>query len=201
MSKFLRQAALCLALCAASLFAQSERGTITGTVRDASGAVVPGAKVLLTNTQTGVSFNAPSNASGEYTVPQLQVGTYTIRVEKDGFRPASVTGLVLNASATVRADATLEVGTSVQAVEVSASALALSTENAKSSVTIDNKLVDELPLVVGGTLRSPFNLASLTPEAKNVGGDTGFILGGGQAAGYGTNLDGISANTTRALQQ
>ncbi len=201
MSINLRQVALCLALCAASLFAQSERGTITGTVRDASGAVVPDAKVQLTNTQTGVNFTAPSNANGEYTVPQLQVGTYTIRVEKQGFRPASITGLVLNASATVRADATLEVGTSVQAIEISASALALSTENAKSSVTIDNKLVDELPLVVGGTMRSPFNLATMTPEAKNVGGDNGFILGGGQAAGYGTNLDGISANTTRALTQ
>ena len=201
MSKVLRQAALCFALCAASLFGQSERGIITGTVRDASGAVIPAAKITLSNTQTGVNFTAPSNASGEYTVPQLQVGTYNIRVEKSGFRPASITGLVLNASGTVRADATLEVGTSVTAVEVSASALSLSTENAKSSVTIDNKLVDELPLVVGGTMRSPFNLASMTPEAKNVGGDTGFILGGGQAAGYGTNLDGISANTTRALQQ
>ncbi len=201
MSQLLRHVALCFALFTVSLFAQSERGTITGTVRDASGAVVPDAKVVLSNTQTGVTFNVPSNASGEYTVPQLQVGTYTVRVEKAGFRPASITGLVLNASATVRADATLEVGTSVTAVEVSASALSLSTENAKTSVTVNNKLVDELPLVVGGTLRSPFNLAALTPEAKNVGGDNGFILGGGQAAGYGTNLDGISANTTRALTQ
>ena len=201
MSKQLRQVALCIALCAASLFAQSERATITGTVHDASGAVISGARVVITNSQTGVSSSGLSNASGEYTVPQLQVGTYTVRVELSGFRPASITGVVLNASATVRADATLEVGTSVTAVEVSASALALSTENAKTSVTIDNKMVDELPLVVGGTMRSPFNLAALTPEAKNVGGDNGFILGGGQAAGYGTNLDGISANTTRALTQ
>ena len=201
-AKYLSRAALslaCLFGLSALMFAQSERGTITGTVRDASGAVIPAAKVVLTNTQTGVNFTAASNADGEYTVPQLQVGTYTVRVDKDGFRPASVTGLVLNASATVRADATLEVGSSVQAVEVSASALALSTENAKSSVTIDNKLVDALPLVVGGTMRSPFNLATMTPEAKNFGGDNDFVLGGGQAAGYGTNLDGVSANTTRAL--
>jgi hypothetical protein len=197
----LRRLGICLSLTLLLLHAQSERGTITGTIRDASGAIVPGAKVVLTNTLTGVSFTAPSNDSGEYTVPQLQVGTYTVRVEKDGFRPASVTGLVLNASATVRADATLEVGAAAQAVEVSASALALSTENAKTSVTMNNKLVDELPLVVGGTMRSPFNLAALTPEAKNVGGDNGFILGGGQAAGYGTNLDGVSANTSRALSQ
>ena len=199
--KVIRQLAIWLSVGALMLSAQSERGTITGTVRDASGAIVPGAKVVLTNTQTGVKFTAASNAAGEYTVPQLQVSTYSVRVEKEGFRPANVTGLVLNASATMRVDTALEVGAATQTVEVSASALALSTENAKSSVTINNKLVDELPLVVGGTMRSPFNLAALTPEAKNVGGDNGFILGGGQAAGYGTNLDGISANTTRALSQ
>ncbi len=197
-----RLAALSLAcLLSLPLFAQSDRGTITGTISDSTGAVIPGAKVTLTQTQTGVIFNAPSNEAGDYTVPQLQVGTYNVRVEKEGFRPASVTGIVLNASATVRADATLEVGTTNQAIEVSASALALSTENAKTSVTVDNKLIDELPLVVGGAMRSPFNLAALTPEAKNIGGDNGFVLGGGQAAGYGTNLDGVSANTSRALSQ
>jgi hypothetical protein len=101
----------------------------------------------------------------------------------------------------VRVDMKLEVGMANQAIEVSAAAMALSTENAKSSVTMNNKLVDELPLVVGGTLRSPFNLAALTPEAKNVGGDNGFVLGGGQAASYGTSLDGVSANTSRALSR
>jgi len=147
----------------------------------------------------GTSTQVPTSDTGDYTMPGLSVGTFTVRVEKDGFRPSTVTGLVLNASATVRADVTLEVGTSAQAIEVSATGLALATENAKTSVTIDNKLVDELPLVVGGALRSPFNLAALTPEAKNLGGDNGFILGGGQAAGYGTSLDGVSANTSRAL--
>ncbi len=201
MFKLLCHVATCVTVCAASLYAQSERGTITGTVKDATGAVIPSAKIVLTNSQTGVANTLTSNSAGEFTLPQLQVGVYNLRVDKEGFRPASIIGLVLNASATVRADATLEIGASAQAIEVSASALALATENAKSSVTIDNKLVDELPLVVGGTMRSPFNLAALTPEAKNVGGDTGFILGGGQAAGYGTNLDGVSANTTRALTQ
>ena len=62
-------------------------------------------------------------------------------------------------------------------------------------------MVDELPLVVSGAMRSPFDLANMTPEAKNLGGDNGFMLGGGQAASYGTNLDGVSANTTRALSQ
>ncbi len=62
-----------------------------------------------------------------------------------------------------------------------------------------NQMVDQLPLVVGGAVRSPFDLAAITPESKNIGGDNGFILGGGQAASYGTTLDGVSTNTSRAL--
>src|SRR5258705_9753378 len=109
-------AAGCAALLISSvLLAQSERGTVTGTIQDASGAVVPAAKVTLTNTQTGVAFSIPSNDAGEFTVPQLPVGLYSIKVEKEGFRPATINGLVLNASQTVRADAKLEVGSAVQA--------------------------------------------------------------------------------------
>src|SRR5947209_11182676 len=191
---------LAATLCATAALAQSERGTISGTVHDATGAVVPSAKVTLTNSQTGVTFALPSNAGGDFTVPQLPVGTYTVKFEKDGFRTSTIAGIVLDASMSVRVDGKLEVGMAAQAVEVSAGAISVATEDAKISVTVNNKLVDELPLVVGGGMRSPFNLASLTPEAKNVGGVRGFVLGGGQAAGYGTNLDGVTANTTRALQ-
>ena len=100
------------------------------------------------------------------------MGNYNVRVEKEGFRPALITGIKLDASANVRADVTLEVGTTTTAVEVAAAALQLATENAKTTATVTNKMVDELPLVVGGTLRSPFDLATLTPEAANAGATT-----------------------------
>ena len=190
-----------LLLCSATLFGQSERGTIEGTVRDTTGAVVPGAKISVTNTATNTSLTLTSSEQGDYTAPSLGVGIYTVRVEKEGFRPALVSRITVNAATTVRTDVNLEVGTSQQTVEVQAAAVQLQTEDAKSSVTLTNKLVDELPLVVGGALRSPFDLAQLTPEAKQLGGDNGFILGGGQAASYGTSLDGVSTNTTRALSQ
>src|SRR5437667_1919239 len=191
---------LLLACVATALFGQSERGTITGTVADSTGAVVPKARVIVTNLATKLVSESQSNDAGGYTAASLPVGPYTVRVEKEGFRPVVRSGIELNAASTVRVDVTLEIGTALQTVEVSASAQLLSTESAKTSVTVTNKLVDELPLVVGGTLRSPFDLAALTPEAKNLGGDDGFVLGGGQAAGYGATLDGVSANTTRALQ-
>lgn len=198
-----RYLTVCLfALFSASiLFSQSERGTIAGVVKDSSGAVIIGAKVTITHTATNSTVNLNTNDAGEYIAPSLSVGNYNVRAEKEGFRPSILSGIKLDAAANARADFTLEVGSTATAVEIKAAALQLATENAKTSVAVTNKLVDELPLVVGGTLRSPFDLASLTPEAKALGGDNGFILGGGQAASYGTNLDGVSANTTRALSQ
>ena len=182
-------------------WAQSERGTILGTVTDPSGAVLVGARVTITNTSTGVKVQFVTGDTGDFSAPGLTAGTYNLRLEKEGFRPTVVNGVILNASSTVRADAALEVGSSAQAIEVQAQSLALATDSAKQSATVENKLVDQLPLVVAGALRSPFDLANLTPEAKPLGGDNGFMLGGGQAASYGTNLDGVSANTTRALSQ
>ena len=190
-----------LLLCSIAAFAQSERGTIQGLVKDSSGAVVVGARVTVTNADTASAVNISSNDTGDFAAPSLQAGTYSVRVEKEGFRPAVVSRIALNAGVNVRADVTLEVGSTTTAVEVEASALQLSTESAKSTTAVTNKMVDELPLVVSGAMRSPFDLANTTPEAKNLGGDNGFILGGGQAASYGTNLDGVSANTTRALSQ
>lgn len=189
------------ALLISPLFAQSERGTISGLVKDPSGAVIAGARVAVTNTATNQTISITTTEAGDYAAISLQVGAYRVRVEKDGFRPAVINGVTVDAASNARADVTLEVGSTTTAVEVQAAAVQLATENAKTSTAVTNKLVDELPLVVSGTLRSPFDLAALTPEAKNLGGDNGFILGGGQAASYGTNLDGVSANTTRALQK
>src|SRR5260370_2817040 len=110
-----------LALISCSITAaQSERGTITGAVRDASGSFIPAAKVIITNAATGVRIDTETNATGEFTVPSIQPGTYTVRVEKAGLRPSEEKGLTIDAATTVRADATLQVATSTEAIEVNA---------------------------------------------------------------------------------
>src|SRR5258706_7649671 len=126
-----------------ALFGQSERGTITGTVADSTGAVVPKARVIVTNTDTKLVSESESNDAGAYTAASLPVGPYTVRVEKQGFRPIVRSGIELNAASTVRVDVTLEVGSALQTVEVSASAQLLSTESDKTIVTINNKFVIE----------------------------------------------------------
>ena len=181
------------------MFAQSsERSTISGAVTDSTAAVVPAHKD---------HSDEPGDQQRRHhddqqrrrllRLPQLPPGQYNVRGDKEGFKPALVTNVTVNTGANPRIDITLEVGSAQQAIEVQASAVSLQTEDAKASTTITNKLVDELPLVVGGALRSPFDLAQLTPEAKSRRDDD-FMLGGGQAASYGAVLDGVSANITRA---
>ena len=193
----LAAAALIFLLCVSTAFAQSERGTISGNVTDPSGAAVPAAKVQSSTRRRTSLRQSSTNETGAYVVPNLSPGEYSIRVEKEGFKAASVAEQC-NAASSVRADIALEVGAAQQTVEVSAAAIALQTDNAKASTVVTNKLVDELPTVVGGAMRSPFDLAILTPESKNFG-DNNFQMGGGQAASFGVTLDGVSANTTRAL--
>jgi hypothetical protein len=187
-----------LLLVSGSVFAQSERGTISGNVLDPSGAAVPNAKVTIVNTATNVPSVTATNETGSYAVPNLKPGLYHVRVEHEGFKAASMASVEVNAAGSVRLDLTLEVGATQQTVEVTAQNVDLQTDSAKAATVITNKMVDELPLVVGGAMRSPFDLAILTPESKNFG-DNNFQMGGGQAASFGVTLDGVSSNTTRAL--
>src|SRR5437667_11049162 len=102
---------VCLA--ATMMFGQSERGTITGTVADSSGAVVPKARVIVTNLGTKLVSESQSNDAGAYTAASLPVGPHSVRVEKEGFRPVVSSGIELNAASTVRVDVTMEIGTAV----------------------------------------------------------------------------------------
>ncbi len=122
-----------------AVFGQSERGTITGAVKDASGAAVPAAKVVIINTATGTRVDTTTNEAGEFTVPSLSPGSYNVRVEKEGFRQAEENGLNLDAASTVRADAVLQIGNSREVVEVQANAVQLQTEDAKNSVTLSEQ--------------------------------------------------------------
>src|SRR5690606_16718614 len=96
----------------------------------------------------------------------------------------------------------MDVGAVSESIQVTASAIQLQTENAKTSTAVTNKMVDELPLVVGGAMRSAFDLAMIAPQAVRPegvaeGADKAFSIGGGQAGSYGATLDGVSIVTGR----
>ncbi|HKC87258.1 MAG TPA: carboxypeptidase-like regulatory domain-containing protein, partial [Blastocatellia bacterium] len=194
-------AALLTLLLAPFVLGQSDRGVITGDVTDKAGAVIAGATVTATNTATNIASTAVTTSGGRYTIPALPVGTYKIRVEKAGFKIASVDNMTVNASTTTSVDVAMEVGDVSQTVDiVAATGAQVQTENAKISSGVTNKLVEELPLVVSGAVRNAFDLAVLTPEARPFGtssGNADFSIGGGQGGAWGITLDGVNAGTAR----
>ena len=187
-------AAVVLALPFAA-FAQTERGTITGVVMDSSKAAVPGVSIAVINAGTNNATNVVSSDSGTYSAANLPPGTYRIEATIQGFQTSKVEGIVLNAGTTARVDVTLNLGSVSESVLVVADNAVVSTEDAKVATTVSNRLIDELPLVVGGAMRSPFDLLSTVPEARGSGNTTS--LGGGQGGAFGATLDGISVNTNR----
>ena len=176
-------------------FAQTERGTITGVVMDSTKAAVPGVSVKVINTATNSTINVVSSDSGSYSAANLPPGPYRVEASIPGFQTTNVEGITLSAGASLRVDVSLNLGAMTESVNVVADTAQLSTEDAKVATVVSNRLIDELPLVVGGAMRSPFDLISTVPEAKGSG--TSVSLGGGQGASFGATLDGISVNTNR----
>jgi hypothetical protein len=156
-----------LSICACALYAQSDRGTITGTVSDPAGAVVAAAAVEARNTETGANYPVAASGTGNYTIAELPSGTYQISVTSPGFKKYVRTGLVIQAAQTIRVDATLEVGSATESVTVNEEAPLLKTESGELSTTIATKTMDTLPLLSIGSnssgVRNPFYMVSLLP--------------------------------------
>lgn len=181
-----RFALLTALLCFAPLsWAQQGRGTILGTVTDATGAAVAGARVSITNTDTNVTVFAQTNAAGSYTSPPLVVGNYQVSVEHPGFKKAVRSGIGLQVDQHAAVNLQLELGTVGESVEVTAAVLLVNTEDATVGQVIENKRVEELP--ING--RSAFALIGLAGNVKSNAGPTqsGF-------ADRGTNLSAFSIN-------
>lgn len=179
----------------ARAFAQSERGTVTGVVRDSTNAVVPGVAVTVINVETNAATNLLTSDSGNYSAVNLPPGTYRVQAVLEGFQTSIAEGVIVTPGGAARVDLTLSAGGVTSEIKVSADTTPLHTEDARSVTAVSNKLIDELPLVVGGAMRSPFDLIATVPEARGSGGTVS--LGGGQGGAYGATLDGVSVNTNR----
>jgi len=152
------------------LFGQSDRGTITGTVSDPAGGVVPGAKVTAKSPENGAVFEAATTATGNYTLPSLPVGTYDLTVEAAGFSKYIQEGIHIQVVQTARIDVVLQVGSTSTSVSVTADATLLRTESAEQSATVNGDKVNELPMSFTNNPRSPIGFAGITPGATNISG-------------------------------
>ena len=139
--------ALLLAVAGLNCFAQYENGSILGTIRDSSGSPVAGAEVSIVNTETGIGTQTKTNATGDYDIPQLRVGVYTITASATGFSHAVAQNITLSIGNRQRIDLTLKVGSVESTVEVSDVALQIETESSQRDQTITNYQSEALPLV------------------------------------------------------
>src|SRR5438874_8531932 len=185
---------LFLFLCACAIaFAQVSTSEITGTVRDSTGAVVPGAAVTAINEATGVTFRQTTTTAGLYAFPALPAGSYTITAEMTGFKTSRKTGNLLVVGTPLTVDVTLEVGQAAEVVNVEASAVTVQTENAAIGNVVSEKAIKDLPL----NGRNPLNLLVLEPGVvqRSFGGaGSGISVNGSRDRAFNVTIDGIEAN-------
>jgi hypothetical protein len=151
-----------LTLALASLFGQTEKAQLSGTVTDRSNAVVPGANIAVTNSAVGVKRTTQTNDAGNYVVPFLDPATYELTVQKDGFRTLSRAGIKLDVAQVAALNFVLEVGAVNETVDVSAQAPILDAGSASLSAVIENKQLLELPL----NGRNAYSFATLVPGVR-----------------------------------
>jgi hypothetical protein len=194
----LARALLCLALTPLFVSAQSTLGTITGLVTDKSGSVIPNAVVVATNTGTGVRSQTVSSGTGNYVIPNLQVGRYEISVSVTGFKSFTRSNINLSSDDNIRIDVALEVGATSERVEVTAEAPPMKTESSEVSTTMERKLVNDVPLAVagiGGGMRNAFSIMMMMPQVKSGNGESAWDdlqVGGGQQHDWNVSVDGMS---------
>jgi len=205
---FAKAASLCaIALCLAfsiSVFAQSDVGTITGFVRDQSGAVVPNAKVSIKSEATNEGRVVTTDASGHYAVPNLLPGLYTMSAEASGFKKFNSTHNKLEPNSTVALDGNLAVGATSETVEVSSTAEVLQTESGSVQNEITGQQIQNQEL----NGRSPIYSAQFLPGIRSIAtrgdkqdlGPAGqpFSINGSRSWDTMVTVDGAPALRTRA---
>ncbi len=163
---------------------QTTTGSIFGTVSDQNGNVIPGAMVMVTNQQTGISRSVIANESGNYVFPSLPVGDYSVSVQASGFAPVTQGGVHIDANQNVNTSFSLKIGATSQSVTVTAASQLVETRESQIGATIDQTRISNLPL----NGRDAYDLVQLVPGVTSYGAQA---AGGNQ---YGTTF---SVNGTR----
>ncbi len=182
---------------------QGGRGQINGTVTDSSGAVIQGAHLTIKNVLTGQIVAVDTNSKGDYSVPFLEIGQYTVSAAREGFETQTQNNLTLTADQITSANFSLRPGAPSTNVEVEASATQIDTTSGAISQVIDQKTITELPL----NGRNPAALVALAPgavDASQTGGtalpgvgsgspnETAAVVNGSRIGGVLYQLDGIT---------
>src|SRR5215510_2242418 len=183
---------LAYALCASSLLAQSSTGTATmvGAVTDSAGSIIPGAKVTVTNKGAGFVFTSVSTSEGTWYIPNLNPGSYQLKIEAAGFKAYVQDGISLRTAEQPRIDVRLEVGSVTETVMVTGAPPLLETETATSGQVLEGQTIVKMPV-----LQKAFYRMYLYMPGMNVisaAGSEQHAVGQRQTA-LGYTIDGVNA--------
>ena len=159
------------------LSAQSDRGTIEGTIMDGSGGAVPQARIQIVQTETNSTFEFASSDLGSYFAPNLPLGAYRVIVTKDGFRTARREPILIQAQSRARVDFTLELGSVTEIVDVSAEAPMLDLSTPTLSTPLTEKFIQEMPIITLGEKRNITSYLQNVPGLANPGNTTPILNG------------------------
>ncbi|MDR3737981.1 MAG: TonB-dependent receptor [Terracidiphilus sp.] len=188
-----------LLVCAATVsWGQVDRGSISGLVTDATGAVVPGVTVAVTETETGVHYKGDvSNEQGVYRILNLPIGTYSLVFSRDGFKSYTRGGVTVSMSQNVTLNAKLEIGNRVDSVTVTDDTTLLNTQDAVVGSTVTGEVLTDLPLTAdGGRDVRNFGRALVPTFSTVTGTQLGYnnSVAGSQITSIATSVDGVSAD-------
>jgi hypothetical protein len=159
---------LCLSilLSPGCVFSQAVNATLVGTITDASGATVPGAQVLITETNTGINKTALANDSGNYTFPDLPPGRYSVTVEHPGFKKETRRDIDVMVNSNTRVDLQLQPGSVSETIEVTGAAPLLQTDRSDVGRTMDTQMLEDLPMGVNRNFQTLLDLVPGTTPAN-----------------------------------
>jgi outer membrane receptor protein involved in Fe transport len=180
------------------LHAQADTGSIQGTIKDQTGAVIPNAKVILTNEGTNLSLTMTSGADGTYIFAPVRIGTYAVSAEAEGFAKAVQAHVTLNIQQQRVVDLTLKPGALTQTIEVTAAPPVLQTQNASVGQVVTSRAINDLPLNGRNfTFLAQLSAGVNTPEADTRGNAaSGAFSANGLRPGQNNYLlDGIDNNS------
>jgi len=175
--------------------AQSDRGTITGTVSDPAKALVPNATILATNSETGAEYQTVTTDTGNYTLASVRAGTYRLAVTAAGFTRYIQEGIQVEVAQTDRIDVVLQIGSTAESVTVQADAPLLRTENAEESYNLNETTVNALPNFTTN-LRDPFIFATTMPGVTGTKRIDGYRINGSPTDAYRALVDGQDITST-----
>lgn len=188
--------AVLLGMAPAAIFAQLVSGNLTGTVYDATGAIIPNATIIAHNDATNVENTTTSTSVGEYHFYNLPVGTYTLAASATGFTRAQLKAVTVTLNVTATANITLQIGTASTTVEVSETAAVIDTTTAQLQNSFSSQQMMDLPMASGGS--GVINLALLAPGVGTsgaVGAGSGPTVGGQRPRNNNYTIEGVDNNS------